>query len=117
MRLHLTGAYVSAMRRRAPRSSCLTPACGPSPASTDRSGAVLRYRPVGSGTAVPTSRQRCCGTDQSAAVLWLMATQGMEPLHVVRAELVGSGRRPLRVYPPWQAEPLSPGATDPRVVI
>ncbi|MBN1205869.1 MAG: DUF2381 family protein [Myxococcaceae bacterium] len=29
----------------------------------------------------------------------------------------GAGRRPLRVYPPWQAEPLSPGATDPHVVI
>jgi uncharacterized protein (TIGR02268 family) len=56
-------------------------------------------------------------TGTVAVVLWLGATQGMQPLRVVRAELVGPGRRPLRVYPPWQAAPFSPGAKDPRVVI
>nr|WP_177233464.1 DUF2381 family protein [Stigmatella erecta] len=30
---------------------------------------------------------------------------------------MGPRRRPLRVYLPWQAELLSPGATDMRVVI
>jgi uncharacterized protein (TIGR02268 family) len=42
---------------------------------------------------------------------------GMEPWRAVRAELVGPGRRALRVKPPWQREPLREEAEDRRVVI
>jgi uncharacterized protein (TIGR02268 family) len=42
---------------------------------------------------------------------------GMEPWRAVRAELVGPGRRALRVKPPWQREPLQYEAEDLRVVI
>jgi uncharacterized protein (TIGR02268 family) len=56
-------------------------------------------------------------TSTVAVVVRLDSTPGMQPLRVARAELVGPGRRPLRVYPPWQAEPLGPGAKDMRVVI
>jgi hypothetical protein len=41
----------------------------------------------------------------------------MQPWRAVRAELVGPGRRTLRVYPPWQREPLSSSVVDTRVVI
>jgi hypothetical protein len=42
----------------------------------------------------------------------------VEPLvEVYRSELVGPGRRPLRVNPPWQPEPLSYEAKGRRVVI
>jgi hypothetical protein len=43
--------------------------------------------------------------------------KGMQPWRAVRAELVGPDRRTLRVYPPWQREPLSSDAKDRRVVI
>jgi hypothetical protein len=41
----------------------------------------------------------------------------MEPWRAVRAELVGPGRRALRVTLPWQREPLRDEAEDRRVVI
>jgi hypothetical protein len=50
-------------------------------------------------------------------MLWLMPTEGMQPWRAVRAELVGPGRRTLRVHPPWQREPLTDDAKDTRVVI
>ncbi|WP_224360770.1 DUF2381 family protein [Hyalangium versicolor] len=52
-----------------------------------------------------------------AVMMWLDGITRTQPLRVVRAELVGPGRRPLRVYPPWQAEPLSYDVKDRRVVI
>ncbi|WP_224372449.1 DUF2381 family protein [Hyalangium versicolor] len=52
-----------------------------------------------------------------AVVLWLKGTEGMQPWQAARAELVGPGRRPLRVYPPWQAGPLSEDVQNQRVVI
>ncbi|WP_224364368.1 DUF2381 family protein [Hyalangium versicolor] len=52
-----------------------------------------------------------------AVVVWLGGTKGMQPWQAARAELVGPGRRPLRVSPPWQAEPLSEGVQSQRVVI
>lgn len=39
------------------------------------------------------------------------------PRRALRAELVGPGRRALRVKPPWQREPLREEAEDRRVVI
>jgi len=45
------------------------------------------------------------------------ATAGREPWRAVRAELVGPGRRALRVTPPWQREPLRGEVRDRRVVI
>jgi uncharacterized protein (TIGR02268 family) len=52
-----------------------------------------------------------------AVVLLLDATEGMQPWRAARAELVGPGRRPLRVYSPWQAVPLRYEVEDRRVVI
>jgi uncharacterized protein (TIGR02268 family) len=52
-----------------------------------------------------------------AVELILYPTPGMEPWRAVRAELVGPGRRMLRVKPPWQREPLRYEAEDKRVVI
>jgi hypothetical protein len=52
-----------------------------------------------------------------AVVLWLEPTTEMPPWRAVRAELVGPGRRTLRVKPPWQREPLRFGVKDKRVVI
>jgi uncharacterized protein (TIGR02268 family) len=52
-----------------------------------------------------------------AVVLELEPTPGREPWRVVRGELVGPGRRALRVKPPWQREPLRDEAKDRRVVI
>jgi len=52
-----------------------------------------------------------------AVVLWLMATLETQPWRAVRAELLASGRRTLRVYPPWQREPFRSGVEDRRVVI
>jgi uncharacterized protein (TIGR02268 family) len=56
-------------------------------------------------------------TRRVAVVLWLAATEGMQPWRAVRAELVGPGRRMLRVHSPWQREPLRDGVDDNRVVI
>lgn len=56
-------------------------------------------------------------TRRVAVVLWLATTEGMQPWRAVRAELVGPGRRTLRVHPPWQREPLRYGVADARVVI
>ena len=55
-------------------------------------------------------------TNRVAVVLKLDPTPGMEPWRVVRAELVGSGRRALRVEPPWHREPIRYEAEDRRVV-
>jgi uncharacterized protein (TIGR02268 family) len=52
-----------------------------------------------------------------AVELILRPTPGMEPWRAVRAELVGLGRRVLRVMPPWQLEPLRYESKDRRVVI
>jgi len=52
-----------------------------------------------------------------AVELKLEPIPGMEPWRAVRAELVGLGRRALRVKPPWQREPLRDEAKDRRVVI
>jgi uncharacterized protein (TIGR02268 family) len=52
-----------------------------------------------------------------AVVLWQRPTQGMQPWKAARAELVGPGRRTLRVHPPWQREPLRYGVEGNRVVI
>jgi uncharacterized protein (TIGR02268 family) len=56
-------------------------------------------------------------TRRGAVVLWLRPTQGMQPWRAARAELVGPGRRMLRLHPPWQREPLRYGMEDTRVVI
>ncbi len=56
-------------------------------------------------------------TSRAAVELILHPTPGMEPWRPVRAELVGPGRRSLRVNPPWQREPLRDEAKDRRVVI
>jgi hypothetical protein len=48
-------------------------------------------------------------------LLW--PTEEMQSWRAVRAELVGPGRRTLRVKPPWQREPLSSAANDRRVLI
>ena len=56
-------------------------------------------------------------TSRVAVELRLEATRGMKPWRAVRAELVGPGRRALRVNPPWQREPLRREAEDRRVVI
>jgi uncharacterized protein (TIGR02268 family) len=52
-----------------------------------------------------------------AVELILRPTPGMQPWRAVRAELVGPGRRVLRVKPLWQREPLRNEAKDRRVVI
>jgi len=52
-----------------------------------------------------------------AVELELALTQEMQPWRAVRAELVGPGRRTLRVKPPWQREPITSGVEDKRVVI
>ncbi len=56
-------------------------------------------------------------TSRAAVELKLGASPGMEPWRAVRAELVGPGRRVLRVKPPWQRESLRVEAEDRRVVI
>jgi uncharacterized protein (TIGR02268 family) len=56
-------------------------------------------------------------TSRVAVELILRPTPGMEPWKAVRAELVGPGRRALRVKPPWQREPLRYEAEDRRMVI
>jgi uncharacterized protein (TIGR02268 family) len=56
-------------------------------------------------------------TSRVAVVLKLAPTQGMQPWQAVRAELVGLGRRTLRLKPPWQLEPLRSEGEDVRVVI
>jgi uncharacterized protein (TIGR02268 family) len=56
-------------------------------------------------------------TRRVAVVLWLMATLETQPWRAMRAELLGPGRRTLRVYPPWQREPFRRGVEDRRVVI
>jgi len=56
-------------------------------------------------------------TSRVAVELILRPTPGMELWRAVRAELVGAGRRALRVKPPWQREPLRNEAKDRRVVI
>jgi uncharacterized protein (TIGR02268 family) len=56
-------------------------------------------------------------TNTMAVVLWLRATEGMLPWRAVSAELVGPGRRTLRVNKPWQREPLRFGVKDTRMVI
>lgn len=52
-----------------------------------------------------------------AVELKLDLTEGMQPWRAVRAELVGPGRRTLRVKPPWQREPINSGVKDWRVVL
>jgi len=52
-----------------------------------------------------------------AVVLWLAAIQGMQPWRAVKTELVGPGRRTLRVKLTWQRESLRDEAKDRRVVI
>jgi uncharacterized protein (TIGR02268 family) len=52
-----------------------------------------------------------------AVVLALEPTEGMQPWRAVRAELVGPGRRTLRVKPPWQRELLRYEEEDVHVVI
>ncbi|RKH59682.1 DUF2381 family protein [Corallococcus interemptor] len=47
----------------------------------------------------------------------LEAPAGSLPWTAAGAELVGPGRRTLRVLPPWQSEPIDPSVTDGRVVI
>jgi uncharacterized protein (TIGR02268 family) len=56
-------------------------------------------------------------TSRVAVELKLEPIPGMEPWRAVRAELVGPGRRALRVKPPWQREPLREEAEDQRMVI
>ena len=56
-------------------------------------------------------------TRRIAVVVWLRPTLGMQAWRAVRAELVGPGRRTLRVHFPWQREPLRYGVADTRVVI
>jgi uncharacterized protein (TIGR02268 family) len=56
-------------------------------------------------------------TSRVAVVLELEPAQDMQPWRAVRVELVGPGRRALRVKPPWQREPLRNEAKDRRVVI
>jgi uncharacterized protein (TIGR02268 family) len=56
-------------------------------------------------------------TRRVAVVLWLRPALGMQPWQAARAELVGPGRRMLRVHSPWQREPLRDGVEDKRVVI
>jgi uncharacterized protein (TIGR02268 family) len=56
-------------------------------------------------------------TNRVAVELKLEPTPRMEPWRAVRAELVGPGRRALRVKPPWQREPLREEVEDRRVVI
>lgn len=56
-------------------------------------------------------------TSRAAVELILEPTPGMEPWRAVRAEMVGPGRRKLRVKPPWQREPLRYEAEDRRVVL
>ncbi len=56
-------------------------------------------------------------TSRVAVELILRPTPGMELWRAVRAEMVGPGRRVLRVKPPWQREPFRYEAEDRRVVI
>jgi uncharacterized protein (TIGR02268 family) len=70
------------------------------------------------GNAIRVARAFSYRSTNSVAVeLKLDPTPGMEPWRVVRAELVGPGRRALRVEPPWQREPIRYEAKDRRVVI
>jgi uncharacterized protein (TIGR02268 family) len=56
-------------------------------------------------------------TSRVAVELTLEPTQGMPPWRAVKAELLGPGRRSLRVKPPWQREPLRFDVEDKRVVV
>jgi uncharacterized protein (TIGR02268 family) len=49
--------------------------------------------------------------------LMLAPAEDIQPWRAVRAELVGPGRRTLRVKPPWQPEPISSTAKNALVVI
>ena len=49
--------------------------------------------------------------------LFLDAPAGALPWTAAGAELLGPGRRALRVLPPWQKEPIAPSVIDGRVVI
>ncbi|HYH96211.1 DUF2381 family protein [Hyalangium sp.] len=52
-----------------------------------------------------------------AVVLSLEVPEGAAPWEAVGAELVGPGRRMLRVKPPWQRQPITFDVKDRRVVI
>jgi uncharacterized protein (TIGR02268 family) len=52
-----------------------------------------------------------------AVVLSLEAPEGAAPWGAVGVELVGPGRRTLRVKAPWQRQPITSGVEDRRVVI
>jgi uncharacterized protein (TIGR02268 family) len=70
------------------------------------------------GNFVEVFRARSYRSANTVAVLlWLKPREGVQPWRAVRAELVGPGRRTLRVHPPWQREPLGYGVADTRVVI
>jgi uncharacterized protein (TIGR02268 family) len=70
------------------------------------------------GNVVPVFRAHSYrSTTRVAVELWLMPTVEMQPWTAVGAELVGPGRRTLRVLPPWQQEPIRPGVKARRVVI
>ncbi|HYH96967.1 hypothetical protein [Hyalangium sp.] len=56
-------------------------------------------------------------TSKVAVELKLEPTQGMPPWRAVRAELLGPGRRALRVKLPWQREPLRFDVEDKHVVV
>jgi uncharacterized protein (TIGR02268 family) len=52
-----------------------------------------------------------------AVEVWLHLPEGTMPWMAVGAELVGPGRRTLRVLPPWPPEPIGAISKDWRVVI
>lgn len=71
------------------------------------------------GAQLLHEREHRAAASVSGHVGALEATPGVHPLlhsHPHPAHLHPLPLLP-RVYPPWQAEPLSPGAMDPRVVI
>jgi len=70
------------------------------------------------GNAVPVRWAFSYRSTRTVAVVVILApTEEMPPWRAVRAELVGPGRRTLRVNPPWQRDPLSYAAKDWSVVI
>jgi uncharacterized protein (TIGR02268 family) len=78
------------------------------------SGSIMKH--PGNFANVYTARSYR-SSQRVVVVLRLVPIEGMQPWRAVRAELVGPGRRTLRVHPPWQREPLSDDAKDERVVI
>jgi uncharacterized protein (TIGR02268 family) len=56
-------------------------------------------------------------TSRVAVELELTSTNELPPWRAVRAELVGPGRRTLRVNPAWQSEPVTFDTKNKRVVI